>query len=62
MNKSTYKLQSFKISKYSTVKLDYRPNQIQLQDPFFILTYVNDTQDDNGFIRADDVIPYVDIF
>lgn len=43
MNKSTYKLQSFKISKYSTVKLDFRPNQIEFQDPFFILTYINDT-------------------
>ena len=57
MDKSTYKLKSFKISKYSTVKLDYRPNKIEFEDPYFILTYSSENQ---GTI--DGTIPYVDIF
>jgi hypothetical protein len=42
-NKSTYKLLSFRISKYSTVKLDYKPSDIEFCDPYVILTY-NDCQ------------------
>ena len=57
MDKSTYKLQSFKISKYSTVRLDYRPNKIEFQDPYFILTYSSENQG-----TLDEAVPYVDIF
>jgi hypothetical protein len=38
-NKSTYNLLSFRISKYSTVKLDYKPQTIEYCDPYVILTY-----------------------
>ena len=48
-NKSTYRLQSFKVSKYSTVKLDYRPKSFEFLDPFFVLTY-------------DLKSPYIDVF
>lgn len=54
-NKSTYKLQSFHVTKYSTVKLDYQPDQIEFYDPYFILTYANQKPDDK-------LIPYIDIF
>lgn len=55
MCKSTYRLQSFRIIKYSTVRLDFVPKTIELQDPFFLLYYENnainhrpDAQSDSG--------------
>jgi len=65
-NKSTYKLLSFRISKYSTVKLDYKPLTIDFCDPYVILTYKDSFVDDDdcdlssNFQRAS--IPYIDIF
>lgn len=53
-NKSTYRLQSFKIKTYSKVKLDFKPKEIQFYDPFFIMNYDQSSQDQ--------IIPYIDIF
>ena len=49
-NKSTYKLLSFTISKYSTVKLDYKPQTMEFCDPYVILTY----QDSSNYLDDDD--------
>ena len=49
-NKSTYKLLSFRISKYSTVKLDYKPQSIEFCDPYVILTY----KDGSNYLDDDD--------
>ena len=38
-DKSTYRLHQFIIKKYSKVKLDFIPKDIQFHDPYFIMTY-----------------------
>mmetsp|Transcript_29651 Transcript_29651/g.45197 ORF Transcript_29651/g.45197 Transcript_29651/m.45197 type:complete len:115 (-) Transcript_29651:903-1247(-) len=64
MDKSTYRLLSFRLSKYSTVRLDYVPANIEFIDPYIILTYGTNSgtlfTSEHGF--GSDVIPYVDIF
>ena len=52
-NKSTYKLLSFRISKYSTVKLDYLPKNIEFYDPYIILTYRQSSKAAAPMDRAD---------
>ena len=48
-NKSTYKLLSFRISKYSTVKLDYKPQSIDFCDPYVLLTYKDSFSSEEEF-------------
>mmetsp|Transcript_12763 Transcript_12763/g.21552 ORF Transcript_12763/g.21552 Transcript_12763/m.21552 type:complete len:759 (-) Transcript_12763:196-2472(-) len=71
--KSTYRLLSFRLSKYSTVKLDYRPVSIQFYDPYFILNYgggagppEHQGERDAALMRNQEnggcTIPFIDIF
>ena len=46
-NKSTYRLTSFRLSRYSTVKLDYHPTKITFAEPFFLLNYGRVAEDKN---------------
>ena len=58
--KSTYRLLSFRLSKYSTVKLDFVPTTIEYVDPFFLLAYGGSPLSSQQLTY--DCIPYIDIF
>ena len=72
-DKSTYRLLSFRLSKYSTVKLDYIPTKIYFVDPFFLLMYgasqgvsFSESMSQSNFelkpTFLSENIPFIDIF